>query len=261
MSDTSGQNPKVSSRPRLYKGFVWKEANLRICSERSDLIIDEVKRLRHVLEEYIERHAEFKTSLVPVQLLPDAPEIAIRMERAAEPCGVGPMAAVAGAVAQMCVEAAMTAGASEAIVENGGDIFINSPDTVFVGLYAGSHPLSGKLALRITRDLMPLSVCSSSSRFGHSLSFGDCDLATIVAADGALADAAATLAGNSVRTAQDVQPTLEKIAAIQGVRGVLIIKDDKVGVAGDLPPLIRCEDPGFSGKTFHTPVGEIRRDD
>ncbi len=84
---------------------------------------------------------------------------------------------------------------SEAIVENGGDIWIASPSAVTVGLYAGEHPLSGRLALRIPPERLPVSVCSSSGRFGHSLSFGDCDLATVVARDGALADAAATLAG------------------------------------------------------------------
>ena len=239
-------------RSREYTTFVWKEANLRICSSRADVITESVKKLRAILERYILLQPEFKTSLIPLPLLPEAPEIAVRMERAAEPCGVGPMAAVAGAVAEMCVEAAMAAGASEAIVENGGDIFIQSADVVDIGLYAGDHPLSGRLAFRISPEMMPLSVCSSSSRFGHSLSFGDCDLATIVCPDGALADAAATLAGNSVKSTRDVEPALEKIMKIEGIRGVLIIKADKVGMAGDLPPLIRCEDPGLSEKTFHT---------
>lgn len=162
------------------------------------------------------------------------------------------MAAVAGAVAQMSVEAALAAGADEAIVENGGDIFIASRETVLVGLYAGEHPLSGRLALRIEPDRMPLSVCSSSSRFGHSLSFGDCDLATIVARDGALADSAATLTCNSVKTVGDVERALEQAMGIAGIEAVLIVKDDRVALAGDLPPLVRSADPSFAGKTFHS---------
>jgi hypothetical protein len=124
-----------------------------------------------------------------------------------------------------------------------------------VGLFMGSHPLSGRIALEIDPARLPLSVCSSSSRFGHSLSFGDCDLATVIARDGALADAAATLAGNSVKTAADVQPALERIMAIPGIEAVLLVKDDRVGVAGDMPPLVRCEDPAFEGKAFHAGAG------
>jgi ApbE superfamily uncharacterized protein (UPF0280 family) len=236
---------------REYVTFTWKEASLRICSPGADLIIEEVKRLRAVLEDYIERQPEFGSSLSPVPLLRDAPEIAVRMALAAGPCGVGPMAAVAGAVAHMAAQAAIAAGAMEAIVENGGDVYLGCARTVHVGLFAGDNPLSGRLALRFDPDRMPVAVCSSSSRFGHSMSLGDCDLATVVAEDGALADAAATLAANSVKTAADVEPALEKVSGIPGIQGVLLIKDGRVGVAGDLPPLVRCEDPNLPGKTFH----------
>jgi ApbE superfamily uncharacterized protein (UPF0280 family) len=153
----------------------------------------------------------------------------------------------------MAAEAAVSAGAREAIVENGGDMFLTSPEEVLVGLYAGDHSLSGRLAFRLAPGAMPVSVCSSSSRFGHSLSFGDCDLATVVARDGALADAAATLAGNSVRSPEDIEPTLARIMGIPGIRGVLLVKGDRVGVAGDLPPLVRCRDPDFMVKARHLP--------
>ena len=236
---------------RPWVTFAWKEANLRISSPLAGLIVEEIKGLRRSLEDYIARQPEFQSSLVPLQLLPDAPEICVRMAEAARPCGVGPMAAVAGAVAQMCAEKALEAGADEAIIENGGDIYIASPRPVSVGLYAGDHPLTGRLALAFPAERLPVSVCSSSSRFGHSMSFGDCDLATVVSRDGALADAAATLAGNSVKTGEDVEPTLAAVMAITGIQGVLLIRDGRVGVAGDLPPLVRCADPRLAGKAFH----------
>ena len=74
---------------------------------------------------------------------------------------------------------------------------------------------------------------------GHSTSLGRCDLATVVARDAALADAAATQAANLVTTADDVDRAIERIAAIEGVEGVLIVKDDRVGLAGHLPPLVK----------------------
>jgi ApbE superfamily uncharacterized protein (UPF0280 family) len=236
---------------RTWTVFQLKEADLRICSPKADLVEAEVRRLRGELETYIDRQPAFKASLVPIELLEDAPPIAVAMADAARACGVGPMAAVAGAAAQAAAEAALAAGADEAIVENGGDTWIASGNEVTVGLHAGEHALSGRLALRIPPHRLPLSVCSSSGRFGHSLSFGDCDLATVVAGNGALADAAATLAANCVRTADDVEPTLERVAAIAGIVGVLIVKDDRVGIAGDLPRLVKCDDLDFALKTRH----------
>jgi uncharacterized protein len=244
--------PQYSPRDvRVWTVFQFKEADVRICSQGADLVEAEVRRLRAELEAWIERQPAFKAALVPIDLLPGAPPIAAAMAEAARACGVGPMAAVAGAVAHLAAEAARAAGAGEVIVENGGDTWIDSPGEVTVGLFAGEHALSGRLALRIPADRLPLSVCSSSGRFGHSLSFGDCDLATIVAKSGALADAAATFAANCVRTPDDVEATLGRVMAIPGIEGALIVKGDRVGVAGDLPPLVPCADPDFALKTRH----------
>jgi hypothetical protein len=76
---------------------------------------------------------------------------------------------------------------------------------------------------------------------GHSKSLGKCDLATVVARDAALADAAATQAANLVKTVEDVNPALERITAIEGILGVMIIKNDRVGLAGQLPPLVKIQ--------------------
>lgn len=236
---------------RRWATFTCKDADVRVASERADVVETEVGRLRAELEAYIDRHPGFKSALVPLDLLDGAPPVAVAMADAARACGVGPMAAVAGAVAQAAAEAALAAGAREAIVENGGDLWICSPVALTVGLYAGEHPLSGRLALRIEAERLPLSVCSSSGRFGHSLSFGDCDLATVVAAGGALADAAATLTANLVRTEADVEPALERAMAVAGIVGVLIVKGDRVGIAGDLPPLVQCDDPDLVRKARH----------
>jgi ApbE superfamily uncharacterized protein (UPF0280 family) len=233
---------------RTYQNYSHRGATFRIASTHIQIIKGEIRRQRGLLEGYIARHPEFAAALEPLELLAGAPEVARRMQAAAAAIGVGPMAAVAGTMAQLAVEAARAAGAAEAIVENGGDIFLHSPDAVTVALYAGDNPLSGKLALMIRPQSMPLAICSSSSFMGHSLSFGSCDLATVVAPDGALADAAVTLACNLVNSPGDVPPVLERISALPGVRGLLIIKADKVGMAGDLPELVRHVDPDFSSK-------------
>jgi ApbE superfamily uncharacterized protein (UPF0280 family) len=245
---------------RHYQRFVHRGANFRICSTHPQVIRGEIRRQRMALETYIHRHPDFSTALEPLELLPEAPEVARRMQAVSAAIGVGPMAAVAGTIAQLAVEAAVAAGAGEAIVENGGDIFLISPEAVTVALYTGNNPLSGKLAFRVTPARMPLAICSSSSLMGHSLSFGDCDLATVVAPDAALADAAATLACNLVSSAEDVPQVLERISTEFGISGVLIIKAEKVGMAGELPELIRHRDPNFLEKiTVDDRSGEIPR--
>lgn len=205
------------------------------------MIEREFVRLRDALEAYIVRQPEFKTSLVPVRLLPDAPAVAAAMHEASVLTGVGPMAAVAGAIAEAAARAALSAGADEAVVENGGDLFLSSPRAVTVGLYAGPSRLGGRLAFLVEPGRMPLAVCASSGLMGHSGSFGRADLSVVVARSAALADAAATRAGNLVRTKADLNAALEAVGSIPGVSGVFLVKDDAVAMAGDLPPLVASD--------------------
>jgi ApbE superfamily uncharacterized protein (UPF0280 family) len=227
---------------RSYRFFTHKDGAFRICCGAFEAVTNEIVRQRALLEQYIDGHHAFGSSFKPVVLHDNAPEVAKRMAAAARVVGVGPMAAVAGAMAQLAAEAGLAAGAAEAIVENGGDIYLYSPRKVVVGLYAGEGPLSDKLAFAVEPNEMPLAICSSSSRMGHSVSLGDCDLATVVADDASLADAAATEAGNLVRRVDDLDRTLEAIGKLDGIRGVLLVKGDRIGMIGKLPKLVRNAD-------------------
>ena len=242
---------------RSYAPYLYRGAFLRIAATDRAVVEAEVRRQRDLLDAYVRRHPEFLVTMTPLDPLPDAPEIARRMAESGWKVGVGPMAAVACAVAQAAVETAVRAGAAEAIVENGGDIYLASPEVVVIGLYAGRHRLSGRIALRVTPDRMPLAVCSSSSRMGHSLSLGSCDLATVTSRDGALADAAATLACNLVHSPEDIEKALDAIASIPGVEGVLLVEGERVGVAGDLPELVRHEGTDLADKITRHPGARL----
>ena len=233
---------------RLFRSYRWKDASFRICSSHFEDIAASIRLQRAVLENYIHRHPEFLTALEPLPSPPGAPAIVRKMCAAAEVVGVGPMAAVAGSVAQIAAEAALAQGAAEAIVENGGDIYLAATRSVVVGLYAGDHVVSGNLAARVAPRELPLAICSSSSHMGRSMSLGHCDLATVAAEDAALADAAATHACNLVRGAEDIEATLESIVNLPGVRGVLIAEEGRVGLAGDFPEIIRHRDPNTMDK-------------
>jgi ApbE superfamily uncharacterized protein (UPF0280 family) len=226
---------------RTYRTFTYREAVFRICCEKFDAVTAEIVRQRRILEDYITRHPDFRQSLEPLELLAGAPEVAHSMARAARLVGVGPMAAVAGAMAQCAGRAALIAGAREFIVDNGGDIYIHAVEPVIIGLKTGTADLADRLAFSLQADDTPISICSSSGKMGHSMSLGECDLATVVAKDAALADAAATQAANLVRTIDDIDPALERIVGIEGVDGVMIVKGARVGLAGKLPPLVKIK--------------------
>jgi ApbE superfamily uncharacterized protein (UPF0280 family) len=229
------------SQNRTYRTFTHREAVFRICCSQFDAVTAQIVHQRRVLEDYINRHPEFRHSFEPIELRTDAPEIALRMARAAGLVGVGPMAAVAGAMAQCAAEAAIGAGAVEAIVENGGDIYLQAAEPVIIGLGTVTAELAGQLAFSLQPRDTPISICSSSGQMGHSESRGRCDLATVVSKDAALADAAATQAANLVMTVKDVDSALKRIASIEGIEGVVIIQNDRVGLAGQLPPLVKIQ--------------------
>ena len=224
---------------RIYKIFIHKEAVFRICCDAFEAVTAEIVRQRQILEDYIMTHPEFGTSFEPVNLLPSAPPSAQQMASAADCVGTGPMAAVAGTMAQLAAQAGLGAGASEAVIENGGDIYLQTNRDIIIGLYPGAGELAGRLGFSLKPEDTPISICSSSGKMGHSTSLGQCDLATVVSKDAALADAAATQAANLVRTTEDIDPTLNRITAIDGVQGVLIVKDEQFGMAGHLPPLVK----------------------
>lgn len=188
---------------------------------------------RKQLEDFVKVYPEFLVSLVPWSPPPDAPYIAASMCKAAEKAGVGPMAAVAGAFSELTGRELLKYS-DEIIVENGGDIFMSTRSPRKVGIYAGNSPFSERLAVEILPDVSPIGICTSSGTVGHSLSFGNADAALILSKDTFLADAAATAAGNLVKSPADIQAALDFVSGIDGITGALIVIGDRLGVWGDI---------------------------
>ena len=243
---------------RNFQAFSWKDSHLKIYCREYDLIIKTLVAERQKLEAYILRHPGFQSALTPVKLLQGAPKIAIRMAKASEATGLGPMASVAGTLAQIVVEAAKKVGCKEAIVENGGDMYVLSPTPVTIGMYAGENSIAAQLGFSLTPEELPLAICSSSSKMGHSLSFGDCELATVVAEDAALADSAATLVCNSISSENNVEQVLEKVGQIEGIGGILVVKNNNIGLWGNLPKLVRNYDQDTKRKITRDPNSGLK---
>jgi ApbE superfamily uncharacterized protein (UPF0280 family) len=222
---------------RNYSHFTVKisETDLYILADAdlSDLAFQSALRCRVQIEEYIRIHPEFRTSLVPVSGDSLAPDIVKDMLKAAESAGVGPMASVAGAIAEH-VGKDILKESSNVMVENGGDLFLNVDGNVLIGIFAGDSPLSGKIAMSIEAKETPLGICTSSGTVGHSLSFGIADAVCIKSKSTALADAAATSVGNLIKRKSDVKKGLERAMSIPGVLGVLIIVGDTLAVQGNM---------------------------
>jgi len=215
---------------------VIEESDLWIAAHQdlSSMAAAEIRRLRGQIQAWAELHPEFYPALTPLPCPQRAPAIVRRMYRAAEAVGVGPMAAVAGAIAQAVAEA-LHQESPEVLVENGGDNYLISRTERVVGIL--DDPAAGiHLGLRLTPKDFPCALCASSAHIGHSLSFGDADLVVVRAADAALADAAATALANRVHSPRHVHRTLALAQAWEaiGIEGVLVRCGDVFGAWGNL---------------------------
>jgi ApbE superfamily uncharacterized protein (UPF0280 family) len=212
-----------------------KETDLLVSSDRdlhketSDLVFD----YRYQLESYIKSHPEFLTTLQPYPKDPYAPAIVNDMIMSTRDIGVGPMASVAGAIAQY-VGQGLLESTAQVIVENGGDIFLKVNRQVTVSVFAGESPLSDRIGLFIPKRLMPLGICSSSGRVGHSLSMGSADVITILSPSAIRADGAATSLGNRIRAKTDLGKVAKWAAEMEGILGGIAIMGDSIVTWGDL---------------------------
>ena len=242
----SPQTNKIEYKERKYRNLIEGKdlVSFQVKEAESDLYIRANQKLsfytrqmlsnfREQIESYVDSHPLFKSTLLPYSQDKKAPEIIKSMIHTTALCGVGPMAAVAGAIAEF-VGKELLNYSSEVIVENGGDIFIKSNKVRKVSVFAGSSPFSQRIILKIEAKKNYVGVCTSSGTVGPSLSFGKADAVTVISDSVLLADAAATTVGNIIKTRKTIEQGLIYAQKIKGVKGVVIIKDDKMGLWGDI---------------------------
>ena len=231
---------------RTYRNLISKD-NLKtfnITIAESDLFISsdvnlasEAKKSllhhRSLLENYIKKHPQFLTSLLPLPEDNLAPAIVRDMLINSGICGVGPMASVAGAIAQFVGDDLFDL-TETLIIENGGDIYLKSKDKLTVSVYAGESPLSYKVNFIVNPEKTPLGICTSSATVGLSLSFGKADAVCVISKSSTLADAAASAIGNKVKSKKDIKKALDFGIKIKGVTGIIIIYGSEMGAIGEV---------------------------
>ena len=212
------------------------ETDLWVSAERdlTDQTFPLVKELRKDIEEYIKQEPLFLTSLTPLPVPEAAPAIIKTMAQAATRAGVGPMAAVAGAIAE-AVGRRLSAFSRQVIVENGGDIFLKSTAArTMEVLVTEQSPFSKKIFIKIPPAPEGTGLCTSSGVIGHSLSFGKSEAVMVKSLSAALADAAATAVGNVITDETAVDAGIALAQKIPGVTGVLIIIGRRIGLWGEV---------------------------
>ncbi len=212
-----------------------RETDLYISSDvdLKQAALQSVQKYRGHLESYIKIHPDFLTSLTPIDQDHLAPDIVRDMLRVSSMAGVGPMASVAGAVAEY-VGRDLLPQTLNVIVENGGDIFLKTLNEITVGIFAGDSPLSEKIALRVRPSETPLGICTSSATVGPSLSLGRADAVCVKSRSASLADAVATAVGNVCKSKSDIRKALALGSGIAGVLGILIIMGGELGAWGEM---------------------------
>lgn len=208
---------------------LWVSAEVSLEKETRDLVFE----CRHQLETYIRSHPDFLTCLSSYGDDPYAPPMVREMINATRGIEVGPMASVAGAIAQY-VGDGLLKFTEQVIVENGGDIFLKTNRPAAVSILAGSSPLSERLGLLIPVEQMPLGVCSSSGTVGHSLSMGISDVVCLLSSSATLADGCATALGNRIKRKTDLEKVADWASQMEGIVGGVVIAEGRMATWGDI---------------------------
>ncbi len=216
----------VSFNVAIKETDLWISAEKELIKEAGGLVLE----ARHQIESYIRSYPAFLTALSPWKKDILAPSVVKEMISASERAKVGPMAAVAGAIAEY-VGRGLLRFSKEVIVENGGDVFVCLNRQVNVSVFSNS---SYDMGIVIKKDMMPVGICSSSGKIGHSLSFGRSDIVTVVSHSASIADAAATFIANRIKQTEDIKAIEDWASQIDGVIGVLAMINENISLWGDL---------------------------
>ena len=222
--------------PDLFKFQVTlKETDLLVSAEK-DLTQEAlaiVWKYRNQIEKYIAQDPQFKESLVPRTVDALAPPIVREMAAAGREAGVGPMAAVAGAIAEF-VGRDLLDQSPQIIVENGGDIFLATKVKRKISIFTEKKSLPTYVDFWIDPKKTPLGICTSSGTEGPSFSFGRADAVMVISSSAAIADAMATAAGNMVHSRKDIHKVLDFLRGARQVKAGAVFVEGEMGFWGDL---------------------------
>ena len=238
--------PSRNQKFKFSINYRYSKINVSTDIPNTEPMIREILNSCYVsLEKVITLYPEWKKSFDPIISGIKDPLI-LRMEEAAKHANVGPMAAIAGAIADLIAEFLIKKGAKHVVVEDGGEIAIQTGFDTEIALLSITSTIRDKLGFHIRGDNQYLGIASSSGTFGHSISLGEADLVTIIAKNAAFADAAATaIANEAIGTTDDeaIQRSIHIFKELdsKAFYGVLINKNEKCGIFGKIPTIVKIK--------------------
>lgn len=220
------------------------ETHIRLITDlENHNLNDFILKIRRQLKDYIYENPDFLTKLTPFDKnLNTKYKIIQLMDKSSKIANVGPMAAVAGTISELCLNHLILKGSKLSSVENGGDIAIINNKKMVCGIY--THTIKD-IGFRLKPRNKPLGICTSSGKIGHSISFGNSESVTIIAEEASIADGLATSIANEVKgeTVEDAMnnglESAEKYSEFY--QGALITLGDLVGTIGKLPKIVSTE--------------------
>ena len=138
-------------------------------AEHAEVGVKSIRRNRLELRSHISQQPAFGVALEPIDV-GECPSVCHLMAEAAWRANVGPMAAVAGTLAEIAVADMLESGAKLAVVENGGEIAAHTLRSINAGLIVGTTPLSRRLAFKISPETS--GVATSSGRYSYPSASG-----------------------------------------------------------------------------------------
>lgn len=200
-----------------------------------DITFSYLKLFYSELEKYISNDPKFKTTFEPYINSQVNIPIINDMMKASCRANVGPMASVAGAVAQYVGNALLKKySINEIYIENGGDVFISSHKDVNTIFYTGISSKFPQIKLQIENPGSSFGVCSSSGKFGHSFSFGKADAVMVVCKNTCLSDAFATYFCNKIHSEEDIPTLIDLSSQYKEILGFACVYSNKLGLRGNL---------------------------
>jgi ApbE superfamily uncharacterized protein (UPF0280 family) len=183
------------------------------------------------IQSYALRDPAFRSSTRPLPVPEDAPLIIQEMIGLSARAGVGPMFSFQGAVTEW-VGRAMAREFDEVMVSCGGDYFVVTGKRSRLMVHPAVREGESDLAVVVKPELGPHGIFTTMGR--AYLPADTSDGVVVLAGSCILADAAAAAAMAILSKPGWFHAALSYLQRLEGVHGALVIRGERIGVAGAL---------------------------
>jgi ApbE superfamily uncharacterized protein (UPF0280 family) len=192
-----------------------------------------LKRVYNEIEQYIECDKAFLNSLHPCKVPETAPDIIKEMAGYSLEANVGPMAGIAGAIAEY-LGRRLSLKHRFIFCNNGGDIYYKASREQSFFISAPGSPFHNTIKIFVPPAIEGKGLCTSSGIIGHSINMGRAYAVSILAKHACLADVWATAVSNKIKSHLDLEHVLKFCKEKESIEGVVVLVDNYLGAWGTI---------------------------